>query len=287
MASGELDRENRGQDFARRKRRPDIDPFERPDFAAKKAAAVGTFLPYHLGTRRKRRVDDQQDAAFAADRILGFMEADGRERSKRAGYASRPPAHHGIGVRRPNSARTRRPLRVHDVEIVGDAVLSTPGREYRLYEHDSPNTGGYSPVHVRIVPNVRAALEEMAKNDFDPRKMALVHDPVDGELVPVSDADLRLEKGGFHISARSEGLSMILIPIEYSHCLRFVFETVGARPPRAFRANVNQTAILFEHSMAGAIRLEFGPFVNRGCRYQDLAEARRLEMGSVQGWWPH
>jgi hypothetical protein len=39
-------------------------------------------------------------------------------------------------------------------------------------------------------------------------------------LVPVTRSDLVVERGGYRVSADSPGTSLLVQPIEYSHCLR-------------------------------------------------------------------
>jgi len=55
---------------------------------------------------------------------------------------------------------------------------------------------------------------------------------------------------------------------------------------RVVRVNVNQTGLVFERALSGDVRLRFGAFVNQGCRFQDLADAKALRVGEAEGWWP-
>jgi DNA-binding transcriptional MerR regulator len=64
-------------------------------------------------------------------------------------------------------------------------------------------------------------------------------------LVPAGRSALTVERGGYRIEADSPRTSLLVLPVEYSHCLRAELATTGANPPGVMRANLAMTAILF------------------------------------------
>lgn len=178
--------------------------------------------------------------------------------------------------------------------VLSDAALPPPAQprgmmgdgdtRIRLFELDAPNTGNYSPVSVVTATTIRAALEHMSEEDFDARRTAVLFDAIDAHgLVPAVSRGLITMRDGVRVEAASAGRSLLVLPVEYSSCADI---RVDGGPGRVLRANVNQTAILFEGTVRVTVQLHFGMFANRGCRFADLLEARRLGMAEVAGWWP-
>ena len=50
-----------------------------------------------------------------------------------------------------------------------------------------------------------------------------------------------LKRGGYRIAADSVGTSLLVLPVEYSHCLRAELTSTGATPPRLDRENAGGT----------------------------------------------
>src|SRR3990172_13263468 len=71
----ELRLQKRSNELARQVRRTDVHPAVFVDFATQEGAAVGAFFANDFGARDEARVVDEQCAAFAAEQVLGFMEA--------------------------------------------------------------------------------------------------------------------------------------------------------------------------------------------------------------------
>ena len=155
-----------------------------------------------------------------------------------------------------------------------------------LYEIDNPNLGGYSALSVERVPDMRTALARLADPGFDPSTRAVVHEDVPSGLVQMTSSRLSFAPDLTTFEARSDGSSLALLPLDFSRCYEFSFRSSGAFPPRVLRANVSQTAILFDRDVEADIRLRFGVFTNPGCRLHDLFDGRALGLGSLAGWWP-
>jgi hypothetical protein len=86
------------------------------------------------------------------------------------------------------------------------------------------------------------------------------------DLVPAQQARLTVVKGGYHITARSPGASLLVLPVQFSHCWRLAPEpeTTGS----IFRANLVQTGIFFRDKIDADLQFAFG-LTNSSCRRQD------------------
>lgn len=87
------------------------------------------------------------------------------------------------------------------------------------------------------------------------------------------------EGAGLHVSADSGGRSLLVLPLQFSHCL--TLESDSQKPPRLIRANLAETGVIFEGRLDARIELRTGPFLHPLCRFDDSADDRRLGVGQV------
>jgi hypothetical protein len=76
--------------------------------------------------------------------------------------------------------------------------------------------------------------------------------------------------GGFHITGHSDGTSLVILPQQFTNCLK----TSDSRV-RMVRANLMWTGVVFSGDIDTDIRFGYGMF-SPGCRRNDLADMRRL-----------
>ena len=181
-------------------------------------------------------------------------------------------------------------LVIHDSMIASGATLRheyhVAGRTLYLHEVADPNLGTYSPTITHVVTSAKDAITLMTRSDVQFRREAIVHAPLPDSLVEARSEGLRVFRDALRVEATSAGTSLLVLPLEYSHCLVFDLRTPDPGRLRVVRVNVNQTGLVFERALSGDVRLRFGAFVNQGCRFQDLADAKALRVGEAEGWWP-
>ena len=71
---------------------------------------------------------------------------------------------------------------------------------------------------------------------------AAIYEPVP-QLVPGSFKEIRVFRDRLVVVGESTGTSLLVLPIEFSHCLDVSIATGSGA--RVLRANINQTALLF------------------------------------------
>jgi hypothetical protein len=159
-----------------------------------------------------------------------------------------------------------------------------PTRRQYLYELEQPNVAGRGVSRVILTPTAAEALARLRSPDIDFEREAVLFDPLPypADLGPVSQKRLEVHRGYLTVSAEARGRALLVLPVEYSRCLEFAWKSADADPPRAFRANVDQTAILFTGRLEARVDLRNGPFVNPTCRLEDLRDARRVGLGHAQ-----
>ena len=162
------------------------------------------------------------------------------------------------------------------------------GRDLYVYSVPAANVAGYSVTEVRRTANAQDAITWLADPAVDLTTAAVLTTPGDlPSLVPASSSRLIVERGGYRVEADSPGTSLLVLPVEYSHCLTAHLTTTGPMPPRLLRANLTMAAVLFSGRVEGTLRLRYGPLAS-GCRIEDWREANTLRLGDVRNWpQPH
>lgn len=147
-----------------------------------------------------------------------------------------------------------------------------------LYEIRDAKTGGYWSTSPALVQTTDAATRWMA----DPASSndATVYEHVPPSLVAGNSSEIRVFRDRLVVEAKSEGTSLLILPVEFSHC--FDVDIVDGKQARFQRANVNQGAFLFTGQLKAELRYRFSPWHFR-CRLDDIADAQRLQLSSV-GW---
>jgi hypothetical protein len=147
----------------------------------------------------------------------------------------------------------------------------------RLFRIDRANLGQYSPTHMMQVATATEAIASMRAVSFDPERDAVVERPLPSEIVPGRLLSLETNIGpSLSIRAQSTGWSLLVLPFEYSHCLRF--EGQQGSSAQLVPVNLQQTGLLFEHQIEAKIAYRFGPFDQPQCRDEDLKRADTLRL---------
>jgi len=149
-----------------------------------------------------------------------------------------------------------------------------------LYEVAQPNLGNYSPVKVVGQVDALETLERLADPDFNPAlQVVLDAQPQPENLVQATNARMDFEGARLHVSADSNGQSLLVLPLQYSHCL--IVDSESQKLPRLVRANLVETGVVFEGRLDARIELRTGPFLHPLCRFDDSADDRRLGVGKI------
>ena len=175
-----------------------------------------------------------------------------------AGYGPFPEAE---AAKFPSTAFPRRP------------TTGKPGI-WHVYEFPRPNVGNYSPTEIVTANSGADMLEIMRHPDFDFTRKAVVGSPApsSGSLVTARETKLTVIRGGLHVTGHSEGTSLVVLPQQFSHCLK-------PRDPnvRLIRADFLLTGMIFSGDVDTDILFDYGIF-SPACRRRDLADVKALGM---------
>jgi hypothetical protein len=143
---------------------------------------------------------------------------------------------------------------------------------WHVYEIPQPNIGDYSPTQVMTAESGAEIAAMMAEPNFDFTRQVVLSAQVRQPLVPARDMRLSLIRGGLHVSGHSDGSSLVVLPLQFSHCLRARDERV-----RLVRANLMMTGMIFSSDVDTDISFDYGIFTPR-CRSSDLTDMRKLNL---------
>ena len=154
-----------------------------------------------------------------------------------------------------------------------------PGTWY-LYEVPHPNVGDYSPTEVMTATRGADAMAILARPDFDFRRQVVLSTAPGVPLAPAVDMRLSAIRGGLHVSGRSAGTSLVVLPQQFSRCLRASDNRV-----RLVRADLLLAGIVFSGEIDTEIRFNYGLF-SPACRRADLADLEQLDL-KIESRAPH
>ena len=135
-------------------------------------------------------------------------------------------------------------------------------KSINLYEVNKVNLGKSSP---KIVYKEKANAFNVLKHFetfgyFDGDSPVAIVDQKVEKVQPLIESQLKYEKDGFGVFARSKGKSAILLPLSFSHCLYFQGHQKGDHVV-LMRANLCQTLLIFDKYINGKVAYLSSPFI--------------------------
>jgi hypothetical protein len=147
---------------------------------------------------------------------------------------------------------------------------------WHVYEISRYNVGDYSPTQLTTAGTGAAAAATMLEPNFDLHEQAVVSAPIDTPLVAARNMRMSWIRGGLHLTGRSEGTSLVVLPQQFSHCLRARDGSV-----HLVRANLMMTGMIFSGDVDTDITFDYGLFTPK-CRWADISD--HIACGHDKGW---
>lgn len=146
-----------------------------------------------------------------------------------------------------------------------------PGFWY-VYELPHPNVGNYTPTEVIVATSADDTMVVIKRPSFDFMKQVVLLKDVGTPLVPAHDMRLSPIRGGWHVTGKSDGTSLVVLPQQFSHCLRAHDPNV-----RLVRADLLISGLIFSGEVDTDILFDYGMF-SQWCRRADLAELHEIDL---------
>jgi hypothetical protein len=150
--------------------------------------------------------------------------------------------------------------------------LAGPPGDWLVYELPDVNVGNYSPTGVIMAESGAEILNNLRSSTFEYRNQVVLSTAVSEALTPARNVRMSIVRGGLHVSAQSDGTSLLLLPQQFSHCLRAHDDRV-----RLVRANLIMTGLIFSGRVDTDISFDYGILSPR-CRRADFADLKQLQI---------
>lgn len=137
-----------------------------------------------------------------------------------------------------------------------------------LYKLPDANVSGFSPTRLIMSNSLKKALELISNKNFNPSTTVVSEEDVlkNYKLVPAKNISILTLQGKLHISADSQGDSLLVLPFEYSQCLTVLPQNSTVK---LVRVNAIQVGVLFSKSVSIDLAYQYSPFKNSMCRIND------------------
>ena len=189
---------------------------------------------------------------------------------------------------------------VHVLKLLGVRYVLTPqpdsslgelrasedraGEPWGLIELSKPNLATYSPTSIETRRDLSSMLDFVVDDSIDLSKQAVAQEQVPGPLTPVRAVALSMAGKDLRVVADSDGRSLIVVPVEFSHCL----DLIEAPPEQGGGAAILRvdgllTGIVFAHHIDAVLSFRIGPLHNPTCRWTDYRDLKVLLPGTGAG----
>jgi hypothetical protein len=151
------------------------------------------------------------------------------------------------------------------------------GEQWGIIELPAPNLATYSPTSVEARSSLSSMLDFIDDGGIDLTKSAVSLLPEAGQLVPAINSKLSLEGTDLRLTAESEGRSLIVVPLEFSHCIEIhPMGPDNSSAPTLQRIDGLLTGVVFERRIDAVLSFRVGPLHNQMCRWADYRELKAM-----------
>jgi hypothetical protein len=152
--------------------------------------------------------------------------------------------------------------------------MGSLGTHY-LYEIADTNLGQYSPVHWIKLNQLTDILDLMSTNEFDPKLSFIATSEIPEKLTAATNVALTINQQNIDITARSTSTSILILPFEFSHCLKISDKKTGLEISK-FRANGLLVGLSFKKNLEATLQFSINPFDPLGCRKLDAKDFKEM-----------
>jgi len=164
------------------------------------------------------------------------------------------------------------------------ATEDRAGGPWGLIELPEPNLATYSPTSIETRSDLSSMLDFVVDDSNDLSKRAVAPEQVPGPLTPVGSVALSMAGKDLRVVADSDGRSLIVVPVEFSHCLELTETPAGqGGGATVLRIDGLLTGIVFAHHIDAVLSFRIGPLHNPTCRWADYRDLKVLLPGSGAG----
>lgn len=144
-----------------------------------------------------------------------------------------------------------------------------------LYHIPQANIAGISARRLVNAADLPHAEEIMDASEFNLQDAVIINQSQSfSHLVPAQQSKMIMGAAGFRLQAKSNGTTLLILPLEFSHCLEVTPH--HGEMPIIMRVDASLTGILFNKLVDVSIDSTTGAFHNPRCRLKDYREFAQL-----------
>jgi hypothetical protein len=151
-----------------------------------------------------------------------------------------------------------------------------------LYSVLGANTSGISPTIAVRPKNLKEGFELIKDLSFDFNSVFFIEEDLQlPPLSPASEMEFIVNSEGYTLKAKSEGSSVIIFPVEFSSCFTVISARSDTSALKFFPSNGLFFSVLFDGALDIDVSYRNSPFLNPGCRLDDLKSFKQSAFGST------
>ena len=157
------------------------------------------------------------------------------------------------------------------------ATEDRAGGRWGLIELSAPNLATYSPTTVEVRGDLASMLDFMMDDRIDLARQATAPANVAGPLVPARSSALAMAGRDLHVTAESDGRTLVVVPLEFSHCIELHEEhpAVGGGAT-LIRIDGLLTGMVFDRHVDAVLSFRIGPLHDPLCRWEDYRDSKAM-----------
>jgi hypothetical protein len=158
------------------------------------------------------------------------------------------------------------------------AIENVAGQQWGLFELPDVNLATYSPTSIEVRSSLASTFDFVSDDGVDLAKSAVVREEIGGVLVPAQSSSLTMSGGDLQVAAQSAGRSLLIVPLEFSHCLEVEDRRAapGGAAPTLVRVDGLLAGVVFERDLDAVLAFRTGPLRNPTCRWQDYQDVQAM-----------
>jgi hypothetical protein len=128
-------------------------------------------------------------------------------------------------------------------------------------------------------------MAKIDRNEFYFENEFVVNKTISHDLAKASSSKIFVNQEGMTVKAQSKGTSILLLPLQFSHCLQLHSiqkNNSQTFTPSIMRINMMQTGLLFTGIIEAKLQYKYGPFHNAFCRIKDYQDMKKFDISKVR-----
>jgi hypothetical protein len=154
-----------------------------------------------------------------------------------------------------------------------------------LIELPGANVQGWAVKRIVSVSDATAFLANV-RDGADLRTIAFVPDTAPRDGLAMANVEIIALPGRIRLVGRSDGPAFVVLPIQYTRCLRVAEVRAGTAAPRLLRTDLALAGLAFDGPVDATLTAGLGLGHGARCLLDEVADLRRLDLSQAARAFP-